>query len=79
MGLLDIHKSTAMKSFPLVNLYTTNGTIFGPSATRAANSGPVARVSELGELLLLNQVFLQASYLVSKSFARAGDVVLSLL
>lgn len=68
-----------MKSFPLVNLYTTNGVIFGPSATRAANSGPVAWVSEFGGSLLLNHVFLQASYLVSKSAARAGDVVLSLL
>lgn len=55
--------------------------IFGPSATRAANLGPVARVSEFGEslLLLLNHVCFQALYLASNSWARAGDVVLSLL
>lgn len=54
---------------------------FGPSATRAANSGPVARSSEVDEfpLLPLTHASFQALYLVSKSCARAGDAVLSLL
>lgn len=77
--MFAVHRTTAMKSFSLVNLCTTNGIIFGPSATRAANSGPIARVFEFGESLLLNHIFFQASYLVLKSSARAGDVVFSLL
>lgn len=67
-----------MKSLPLVILCTTNGTILGPSATRAPNSGTIARVSEFGEVLLPNHVFFQASYFLPKSAARSGDVVLSL-
>lgn len=52
-----IHSTAAVKSFPLVNLFTTNGMIFGPSAIRASNSGPGARVSEFGESFLLTHVF----------------------
>lgn len=76
--MATIHNITAVKSFPLVNLFTTNGMIFGPSAIRASNSGPVVRVSEFGESFLLTHVFCQASYFLSKSAARSGDLALSL-
>lgn len=81
LGLFAIHKTTAIKSFPLVNWFTTSGRIFGPRSTRAANSGPEARVAAFAEslLLLLNHVFFQAAYLSSKSLTRVGDVVLSLV